>query len=234
MPHGAVLVISTGRRMLNSVKGKWLPVILMLLFAISRAPGVFPKDFASFSAAYAIAFCAGVYFRGKLAWWIPLATLIFTDVALNMYYWLARGWDVWKPATLSYQLFNYVAYGTIFWLGRRFRPRSSFLGLLGGGVLGALLFYIITNTASWFFNPFHNPEYTKTLQGLIIALTKGTNGWPEAWTFFRNTLTSGGLFTALFVGVMKLTAPAESPAEKEAGVREEEPEAEGEPEEAKA
>jgi hypothetical protein len=40
------------------------------------------------------------------------------------------------------------------------------------------------------------------------------------------------LFTGLFVGAMKLTAPAESPAEKTGGVRE--PETETEPEEAKA
>src|ERR1041385_5360979 len=99
------------------------------------------------------------------------------------------------------------------WRGRRCKPRAHFLTLLGGGVLGALLFYFITNTASWFFNPFNNPEYTKTLMGLIKALTTGTNGWPQTWEFFRNTLLSGGLFTGLFVGAMKLTADAESPAE---------------------
>jgi hypothetical protein len=46
---------------------------------------------------------------------------------------------------------------------------------------------------------------------------------------------SGGLFTALFVAAEKLTAPAESPADKTAGVRDdEESEAGEEPEEAKA
>ena len=69
----------------------------------------------------------------------------------------------------------------------------------------------------------------------MIALIKGTGGWPQTWEFFRNTLLSGGLFTALFVAAMKLTAPAESPVEKEAGVRPAEPsETEKEPEEAKA
>jgi hypothetical protein len=51
---------------------------------------------------------------------------------------------------------------------------------------------------------------------------------------FRNTLMSGGLFTALFVAAEKLTAPAESPADKTAGAREPEGEAEESPEEAKA
>jgi len=45
---------------------------------------------------------------------------------------------------------------------------------------------------------------------------------------------SGGLFTALFVAAAKLTAPAESPADKTAGARDEEPEAEEKPGEAKA
>ena len=106
--------------------------------------------------------------------------------------------------------------------------------VIGAGlslILGALLFYLITNTASWLFNPFHNPEYTKNFLGWLTALTKGTGGYPETWQFFRNTLLSGGLFTGLFVGAKKLTA--ESPAEKVAGAKsEEEPEAE--PEEAKA
>jgi hypothetical protein len=217
--------------MIRAVKGKLaLPIALMIVFALSRIPGMLPQNF---SAAYAIAFCAGVFFTGSMTWWLPLGTLLLTDVALNMYYWLCLGWNVWEWPKLKHQLFNYAAYVAIIWLGRRFKPRSSFASLLGGGILGALLFYLITNTASWFLNPFNNPEYSKTLLGWIIALTKGTYGWPQTWEFFRNTLLSGGLFTGLFVGAMKLTADAESPAEKRAGAREEEPEAEPEPEEAK-
>jgi hypothetical protein len=214
------------------VKGKIaLPLALMLVFALSRIPGMLPQNF---SAAYAIAFCAGAYFAGRAAWWLPLGTLLVTDIGLNMYYWLCLDVNVWEAPKLIYLLFNYAAYVALIWLGRRFKPKSSFPALLGGGILGALLFYVITNTASWFFNPFGNPEYMKTLHGWLIALTKGTSGWPQTWEFFRNTLLSGGIFTGLFVGAMKLTADAESPREKEAGAREEKPEAEEAPEEAKA
>ena len=41
---------------------------------------------------------------------------------------------------------------------------------------------------------------------------------------------SGGLFTALFAGTMKISAPAESPEDKKAGASENHPE--GDPEEA--
>jgi len=216
------------------VKEKWnrlLPVLFIVVFALSRIPGLLP---ANFSAAYAFAFCAGVYFRGATAWWLPLGTMLVTDLGLNVYYW-SRGIDVWDSPDLANLAFNYAAYAVLIFLGRRFKPRSSFTALLVGGILGAILFYLITNTASWFFNPFNNPEYSKNLAGWIIALTKGTGGYPSTWEFFRNTLLSGGLFTALFAAAAKLTAPAESPADKTAGARDDEEGEAGEsPEEAKA
>ena len=220
--------------MLEPVKRNFaLPLALMVVFALSRVPGMLPQNF---SAAYALAFCAGVYFTGRWAWWLPLGTLLLTDIGLNLYYRFALGWHVFEFSVLKYQLFNYLSYLVLIWLGRRFKPNSSFLGLLGGGILGALLFYFITNTASWFFNPFGNVEYSRTLFGWLTALIKGTAGWPQTWEFFRNTLFSGGLFTGLFVGAMKLTASSESKQEKEAPqAPEEEPEeAEPAPEEAKA
>ncbi|HXS68062.1 MAG TPA: DUF6580 family putative transport protein [Candidatus Polarisedimenticolia bacterium] len=222
--------------MLPGVKEKWshtLPYIFMALFAVSRWPGLFPP---SFSMAYALVFCAGVFLSKRMAWWLPLGTLVLTDIALNFYY-QSKGWDVWKLSTIAYQSVNYVAYALIILLAKRFKPRSSFMSLLGGGLLGALLFYVVTNASSWLFNPFDNPEYNKRgFLALLLAIIKGTHGWPDAWMFFRNTMLSGGLFTALFVGALKLTAPAESPLEKEGGARapESEPTGEETPEEARA
>lgn len=210
------------RTILSAVKSRLaLPIALMVVFALTRVPGMLPENF---SAAYAIAFCAGVYFPGAMAWWLPLGTLLVTDLGLNCYYHFVLGMNVWEGGALRYLLFNYLAFAGLIFLGRRFKPQASFLSLLGGGLLGAILFYLITNTASWFFNPFGNPEYTKTLWGWLTALTKGTAGWPPTWEFFRNTLLSGGLFTALFMGAVKLGEAAESPAEKEAGQRAEVPE----------
>ncbi len=189
----------------------------------------------NFSAAYAFAFCAGVYFPRKNSWWLPLVIFLATDLALNFYYQHKYpDYDVWSFSNLANLGFNYAAYTVLIFLGRAFKPQSSFTSLLGGGIFGAILFYLITNTASWFFNPFHNPEYAKTISGWLLALTKGVGGYPSTWEFFRNTLLSGTLFTALFVAAAKLTAPAESPADKTAGARDEETEAEEKAEEAKA
>jgi hypothetical protein len=214
----------------------WLPVLLMLVLALTRWPGLLPQNF---SAVYALVFCAGVYLPRRLAWWLPLGTILVSDLALNLYYRLALGIDAFKAT----QLVNYAVYAATIWVGTRFQPRAtkpgvsgelgSYAKLLGGGVLGALLFYLVTNTAAWFFNPFHNPEYTRDFMGWLIALTKGTAGYAPTWEFFRNTLLSGGLFTGLFVGAMKLTDAGESAREKEAPAEPEaEPAEEAKPEEA--
>jgi hypothetical protein len=195
-----------------------MPILLMGVFALTRWPGLMP---ANFSAAYALAFCAGVYFPKRLVWWLPLTTLLVTDVILNVFYYQTSPVD-------DRMLINYLAYGAIIFLGRQFKPRTIWLGLLAGGLAGAVLFYVLTNTASWVIDP----AYPKTLSGWIQALTVGTPGWPHTWEFFRNTLLSGGLFTGLFAGAMKFGEPVEVAEDED----EEEPEAEPEkqPEESKA
>ena len=205
---------------MNGKWHRWLPVIFLVLFALSRWPGLFPPNF---SAATALAFCAGVYFSGALRWWLPLGIMAATDAALNVFYYHV-------PPISGYLLLNYLIYAALIWFGRQVGRRASFLKLLAGGLLGAIAFYLITNTLAWL----ENPAYARTLAGWIQALTSGQPGFPPTWEFFRNTLLSSGLFTALFVGAMKLTAPAESPMEKEAGARPEQPETEEEPEEANA
>lgn len=200
---------------------KLLPFAFMLLFALSRIPGVLPQNF---SAAYAIAFCGGLYFSGAMAWWLPMGTLLATDVLLNVFYYQ-------QPLFSSYMLVKTLAFLGIVALGRLFSPQANWLKLVGGGVLGAILFYLVSNTASWFYDA----AYAKTLAGWIQALTVGRPDFhPTTLEFFRNTLLSGGLFTALFVAGMKATT-RESPVEKEAGQREAETEKKDpEPEEAKA
>ena len=207
-----------------------LPAIFIAVLALSRVPNLLPHNF---SVVYAFFFCAGVFFPRNLVWWLPLAAILATDIGLNFYYQHAYpGENVWSAANLANLGFNYAAYAVLLRLGRGFPPGTSLVKLVGGGLLGAILFYVITNTASWFFNPFGNAEYTKTIVGWILALTKGVNGFPSTLEFFRNTLLSSGLFTALFALGAKLTA--ESPAEKNAGQREPEAPAATEPEEAQA
>lgn len=189
-----------------------LPLVLMVVFALTRWPGMMPQNF---SALYALAFCGGIFFSGAMAWWMPLATIALTDIVLNVV--------VYQVAPVNgYAVVNWLAFAAIVALGRRFSRRASVLKIAAGGVLSAILFYLITNAAAWL----QNPEYPKTLAGLIQALTVGTPGWPHTWEFFRNSLMSGGLFSGLFAGAVRM-AEAEEAAEE---AEEEASEPQGEPE----
>ena len=185
--------------------------LMIIAFALSRVPGLLPPGF---SPVYAFAFCAGAFLKRSAAWLLPLGVVIATDVVLNFF--------VYDVSVINgYTLLNYAGLVVIIGLGRLFSARSSFLGLLGGGILGALLFYLITNTGSWI----QDPLYPKTFAGWVQALTSGIPGFPPTWMFFRNTLLGGGLFTGLFVGAMKFSEAMEPEEEAETEEEAEEPEA---------
>src|SRR3974377_2541201 len=106
--------------MLGVVNGKWSkwpPYIFMLVAALSRWPGLFPPNFSAF---YALVFCAGAFFPRQIKWWLPLGTLVFTDLALNLYYLFALHINAFRAT----QLINYAAFLGIVWFGTRFNPRA--------------------------------------------------------------------------------------------------------------
>ena len=192
------------------------PTLLVVVFALSRWPGLMPPNF---SAAYAIVFCAGLYLPGRLGWILPLAVLAGSDLLISLIFYRQFAFSL--PAFLAAQCPNYLAYAGLIWLGRKLGARRPWWMLLGGGLAGAVLFYLVTNTASWI-----TLDYPKTLAGWIQALTTGFPEHPPTWEFFRNTLLSGGLFTGLFVAAMKLTADTEAEtADAQAEAADEETEA---------
>jgi hypothetical protein len=194
------------------------PALLVAVFALSRWPGLMPPNF---SAAYAIVFCAGLYLPGRLGWILPLAVLAGSDLLISLIFYRQFAFSL--PAFLAAQCPNYLAYAGLIWLGRKLGARRPWWMLLGGGLAGAILFYLVTNTASWI-----TLSYPKTPAGWFQALTTGFPDHPPTWEFFRNTLLSGGLFTGLFVAAMKLTA--EPKGEQKAETADEDPE--GKPAEA--
>ena len=86
---------------------------MMIAFAVTCWPPILPEKLKNFSAAYAIAFCAGVYFPGRLKWVLPLVTLVVLDFALNIFYYQVN-------ALSGYTVFKIAAYAGVIWLGTGF------------------------------------------------------------------------------------------------------------------
>jgi len=163
----------------------------MLIFAVSRWPGMLPQNF---SAAHALLFCAAFWLPGWMGWVMPLATIIVTDILLNVF---AYDVTVLDPRLVTNWMILALFVVLAKWLARRRSYGRVFLGTL----FGALLFYLVSNSVSWMVNP----AYAKTIAGWVQALTVGLPGFPPTWMFGLKTLLGTGLFTGLFAGAMKLS-----------------------------
>ena len=163
----------------------------MLIFAVSRWPGMLPQNF---SAAHALLFCAAFWLPGWMGWVLPLATIIATDILLNVF---AYDVTVLDPRLVTNWMILALFVVLAKWLARRRSYGRVFLGTL----FGALLFYLVSNSVSWMVNP----AYAKTIAGWVQALTVGLPGFPPTWMFGLKTLLGSGLFTGLFAGAMKLS-----------------------------
>ena len=171
-------------------KRSWsLYLALMLVFACTRWPGLMPHNF---SAALALFLCTGAFIGIRRFWWIPLVTMLLTDIALNLHYAVNHEYE--GPLFPLSLLPNYLAYGLVLCLGGLAGSRASIRRMLGSGAAAAALFYLVTNTAAFL----NDAEYPRTLSGWVDALTIGKPGFPPTWTFFRNSLVSTLLFTSLF------------------------------------
>ena len=161
----------------------------MLVFAASRWPGMLPQNF---SAAHALLFCAAFWLPGWMGWVLPMATIIVTDVLLNLFFYA-------EPVMVPELISNWMILGLFIVLAKWLARRRSYGRVFLGTLLGALLFYLVSNTVSWLVNP----AYAKTIAGWVQALTVGLPGLPPTWMFGLNSLLGTGLFTGLFAGAMK-------------------------------
>lgn len=145
----------------------------------------------NFSPVMAIAFCGALFLPGRLVFAVSLPALFISDLLLNLHY---------GQALFHAEMFSsYLCYGAAMALGIFLRGKDL-NWIFGATVFNALLFYFVTNTVSWVTSSL----YAHTFMGWVQSVTVGLPGFPPAWMFFRNSLASDLLFTALFVGVYSL------------------------------
>ena len=144
----------------------------------------------NFSPLAAIALCGAIYFPRRIAIVAPLAAFLVSDLILNAHY---------GVALISVRMLpEYLALGLSAALGWKLRAQPRPGMIFGASLLGSVAFYVITNTGDWLADP----GYVKNAAGWVQALTTGLPGYPSTITFFRNTIASDLLFTAMFVACM--------------------------------
>jgi len=173
-------------------------VILILLAALYRLLPTLDLGLSNFSPVMAISFCGAVYFRNRWMWLVPFLALGLSDLYIDHFY--AREYG------FSWPVGGLIARGACFALalviGSWVSRHKSWLNLLNGALLGAIVFYFVTNTQSWAADAF----YAKTWSGWWQALTVGHPEYPPTVLFFRNTLFGDLMFTGVFSGIMEWLA----------------------------
>jgi hypothetical protein len=133
----------------------------------------------NFTPVTALALFGGVSFADKCAaLLVPLAGLLLSDLVLGFY---------------SITPVVYGSFALIVGLGHWLRRRKSFSRVAFAAVASALLFFVLTNLGVWALGGL----YPKTLAGLDDC-------YVAAIPFFRNTLASSLLYSALLFGGLAL------------------------------
>lgn len=163
-------------------------IALLFLGAFYRVIRLeFLPELPNFSPVMAIAFCGALFLPGRMVFAVCLPALFVSDLILN--------WHYGVPLVNAGMILIYACYGFAIGLGYLLRGRSL-TWILSGTLLNAILFYVVTNTMSWW----GNPAYPQALSGWFQSLTVGLPGYPPTWMFFRNSAFGDLLFTGLFLG----------------------------------
>jgi uncharacterized membrane protein YhdT len=158
----------------------------------------------NFAPMSAIALCGAAFLPRRLAFGLPLVALFVSDLILNVHYSKTHP-DV---ALISYQMLaRYGALALIAGLGWALRRSPRIPVMLGASAVSSAIFFVVSNTGSWITDA----GYAKTFAGWFQALTNGLPGFPSTLWFYRHTLISDLLFTALFLVCIRLADRSATP-----------------------
>ncbi|MEK7954097.1 DUF6580 family putative transport protein [Luteolibacter soli] len=180
----------------------WIPalVLLALLIAFRCLGAAFSHEMPNFQPLPALFLCSIVFLRGTKAWALPVAAWLVSNPLAS----LLQGYSPFAHGGVTVAFLALLLTGV---MALPLRKSPSPALVLGGGVLAALLFHLLTNTAVWLADP----GYAKTAESLWQALWSGRPTDPmPTWIFLRNLVVANTVFTALFLLARRSwAAPAE-------------------------
>src|SRR3989338_422132 len=152
---------------------KLIPAFVLIALGVAARFLPHPANFAPIGA---IAIFSGIYLPKKWAIVLPLAAVFFSDIFIGFYSW---------PILLSVYV-GFVIMGLIGLLVRKNKKLST---ILGGTILGSVIFYLITNFSVWTFGSLYAHTLTGLWQSYVMAIP-----------FFRNSLLGDLFYTGALVG----------------------------------
>ncbi|MBI2459206.1 MAG: hypothetical protein HYV53_01480 [Parcubacteria group bacterium] len=152
---------------------KYLPVFVLIVLGIAARFLPHPANFAPIGA---IAIFSGIYLPKRWALILPLAAMFFSDLFIGFYAW---------PIMLSV----YVSFMIMAVIGLGVRKNKKLSTVLGGTILGSVMFYLVTNGAVWAFGSLYPPTAAGLIESYYMAIP-----------FFKNSLLGDLFYTGVLVG----------------------------------
>ena len=164
---------------------------LIVIAVVSRIIPHLPN----FTPIESIALFSGAYLASKrLSFILPLLGIYLADLVLNntIYrsFYPESDSFIWIS---GYMVWTFLAMIGIVFFGRLLKNKIKPLNILGFSILGSLLFFILSNFGVWL----GSVVYPKSITGLMECYTM-------AIPFFRNSLLSNLMFTAVLFGSMEI------------------------------
>lgn len=157
-------------------KHRIIAISILILAAVFLRFLPHPPNFTPIAA---LALFSGVIFRDRFpALAMPLCIMLVSDLFLGLH---------------STILFVYGAFALMVLMGRALKSRVSVGYIAGGGITGAMLFFIITNFGVWLTSAM----YPLTWQGLVAA-------YIAAIPFLHNMILGTLFYSAVFFGLFYL------------------------------
>ena len=152
---------------------KLFPAFILIILGIAARFLPHPANFAPIGA---IAIFSGIYLPKRWALILPLAAMFFSDLFIGFY-------------SLPIMLSVYVSFATMGLIGLAVRKHKKLSTILGGTILGSVIFYLITNGAVWAFGGLYPQTTAGLLQSYYMAIP-----------FFRNSLFGDLFYTGVLAG----------------------------------
>lgn len=162
------------------------PLALAAMIALAALSRLLPHP-PNFSPVEAMALFGGAHFASKrLALLVPLAAMLLSDALLGL---LRGGLYLNYFASAGFWL-TYLCIALIAGLGMAMRGRVSSARVLAYGLVGATVFFLVSNFGAWL----GDPMYPKTAAGLGAAYVAGIPffKWSVAGTMAYGALLFGG------------------------------------------
>lgn len=154
--------------------------MFVVLVAIGVGGRLLPHAW-NFTPLIATTIFAGVYLGKRYAFFLPIVTMLISDIFIGFY----------DPKIMASVYLSLALAGLI---GYRFAKNKKLNTIVLSALISSTLFFLVTNGAVWFFGNMYDPGLTGLFQSYLAGIP-----------FYRNMMLGDVIYTVSLFGIYELS-----------------------------